>query len=108
MAGLNCGIPSMCGWEIIKSGCDATISISDEYAKRAIRALYFPIKDDERVISGESGAAGLGGLIKCLEVNKFNVLRKHIGINSKSEILFINTEGNTDPESFKSIISRIN
>ena len=105
MAGLNCGIPSKSGWEIIKKGCDAALSISDEYAEKAIRALYFPIKDDKRVISGESGAAGLGGLIKCLEVNKFDTLREHIGLNTKSKILCINTEGNTDPESFKSIIS---
>ena len=30
MAGLNCGIPSKNAWEIIKTGCDAVIKISDE------------------------------------------------------------------------------
>ena len=104
MAGLNCGIPSKSGWEIIKSGCDAALSISDEYTKTAMKTLFYPIKNDKKIISGESGAAGLGGLIKCLD-NKFDDLNSHIGLDSTSRILIFSTEGDTDKDSFNSIIN---
>lgn len=106
MAGLNCGIPSKSAWEIIQEGCDAAISISDRYAERAIKNLYYPKKNDPKIISGESGAAGLAGLMKCMNTKAFNVLRNHVGLNSKSKIMIFNTEGDTDKESFKSIIKK--
>ena len=106
MAGLNCGIPSKSGWEIIKNGCDAVLAISDDYAKEAMRILFFPIKDDKRIISGESGAAGLAGLMKCLDSKKYDDLNKHIGLDSSSRVLVFSTEGDTDKESFNSIINQ--
>ncbi len=106
MAGLNCGIPSKIAWKIIKSGCDACINISDQYVKKAVKSLYYSDKGDPRIISGESGAAGLAGMIKCLEDKSFENLRNHIGLDSKSRILVFNTEGDTDRESFKSLISK--
>lgn len=104
MAGLNCGIPSKSAWEIIKKGCDAVMIINDEDAKTSMRALYNPIKDDAKIISGESGAAGLAGLIKCLKDPALSELKNHIGLSSKSRVLVFNTEGDTDKSSFKSII----
>ena len=104
MAGLNCGIPSKSAWEIIKKGCDAVMTISDEDARNAMRTLYKPKENDKRIISGESGSAGLAGLIKCIKDPGMSKLNEHIGLNSKSRILLFNTEGDTDKESFKSIV----
>ena len=39
MAGLNCGRPSMLAWPIVSTGVDAFISIDDERAREAMRAL---------------------------------------------------------------------
>ena len=100
MAGLNCGIPSKNAWEIIKNGCDAVIKISDEQTKKAMKQFYNPIGNDLKIISGESGAAALGGLI--------NDLKKHLNLNQDSKILLFNTEGDTDPDSFKKIVSEFN
>jgi diaminopropionate ammonia-lyase len=104
MAGLNCGIPSKSAWEIIKNGCDAVMTISDEYTMDAMRTLYNPKENDARIISGESGAAGLAGLIKCIKDPRLSKLNEHIELNSKSRILIFNTEGDTDKESFRSIV----
>lgn len=54
MAGLNCGIPSKNAWEIIKNGCDAVVKISDEEVKSSMKVFYNPIKNDSKIISGES------------------------------------------------------
>ena len=49
MAGLNCGIPSKNAWEIIKNGCDAVITISDEDVKSSMRILYSPKENDPKI-----------------------------------------------------------
>ena len=108
MAGLNCGIPSKNAWEIIKNGCDAVIKISDEQTKKAMKQFYNPIGNDLKIISGESGAAALGGLIKVLDFEQPNDLKKHLNLNQDSKILLFNTEGDTDPDSFKKIVSEFN
>jgi diaminopropionate ammonia-lyase len=105
MAGLNCGIPSKNAWEIIKNGCDAVIKISDSDVSTAMRQFYYPLENDSQIISGESGAAGLAGLIKVLSFEKSNDLKKFLNLNNDSKILLFNTEGNTDPENFQNIIS---
>ena len=104
MAGLNCGIPSKNAWDIIKSGCDASIIISDDYVIKATREYYYPRDNDQRIISGESGAAGLGGLLKSIYDSAFDKLRKHINLNPKSNVLLFNTEGATDINDFNEII----
>ena len=104
MAGLNCGIPSKNGWDIIKNGCDASIRISDDYVIKASRKYYYPNDRDKRIISGESGAAGLAGLLKIISDPTFDKLREHINFSSKSNILLFNTEGATDMHDFNQII----
>ena len=105
MAGLNCGIPSKSAWNIIKNGCDGVVKITDNEVKSAIRLFYNPTGKDSQITSGESGAAGLAGLIKCLNDIKAKNLNKHIDLNKNSRILLFNTEGDTDRDSFLKIIN---
>jgi diaminopropionate ammonia-lyase len=103
MAGLNCGIPSLNAWEIIKNGTDISIKVQDEFAEQAIRELYYGY--DQRIIAGESGVGGLAGFIALMTTDNMQILKEHLGITSKSNILFYNTEGATDLGNFNKIIS---
>ena len=104
MAGLNCGIPSKSAWEIIKRGCDAVLKISDSDVKKAMNRLYYSKNNDPKIISGESGAAGLAGLLKLINNKDLIELKSFLNINSESKILLFNTEGDTDKKNFKKII----
>ncbi len=104
MAGLNCGIPSLTAWDLIKDGADVAIKVRDSLAKRAIRALYYANGTDERVIAGESGAGGLAGFIKIMTTGAMQKVRDHLAISSNSTMLFYNTEGATDLPSYRKII----
>jgi diaminopropionate ammonia-lyase len=104
MAGLNCGMPSLSAWDIIKAGTDISIKIKDEFAERAMRALYYPGGNDPSIIAGESGAGGLAGFMALMEREEMRVLRVKLAINSDTNILFYNTEGATDRDSFNKII----
>lgn len=106
MAGLNCGIPSLSAWEILQATVDAAMEVEDEFAEEAIRKLYFPHHEDPRVISGESGAGGLAGLLALMTDPRFAFLKKALKVSSDTNILVYNTEGNTDPENFEKIISK--
>lgn len=105
MAGLNCGIPSSIAWPILQSGVNVSMRIEDIYSRQAMRMLADPIFNDPAIIAGESGAAGVAAFLAILREKKFKSLIKHLNINATSKILFFNTEGDTDPESFLEIIS---
>jgi diaminopropionate ammonia-lyase len=104
MAGLNCGTPSSGAWDIIKNGTDLSIKVSDDYAERAVRELFFPKGDDPRIISGESGAGGLAGFMALVESPDWESHRKLLRIDQNTRILLVNTEGATDPEMFEKIV----
>jgi len=104
MAGLNCETPSLTAWDLLKNGADYSIKISDEYAKQAMRVLYNPIGNDKRVISGESGASGFAGFLAILHEKEFETIRNDLNLQKDTNILFINTEGDTDKEVFKQIV----
>ncbi len=105
MAGLNCGIPSLTAWEILKASVDAAMEIPDSYAEEGMRKLYNSEADDPRVISGESGVGGYAGLLALLTDDRYAGLKKSLGMHLDSRILVYNTEGNTDPQNFEKIIS---
>lgn len=104
MAGLSCGIPSLSGWSLLKNAVSVSLSIPDERVKDAMSLLYYPLGKDQRVISGESGAAGLAGLLAIFQDPVFDSVLKRLELGPKSRILVFNTEGDTDEESFKKII----
>jgi len=69
-----------------------------------MKLCYYPEKNDERIISGETGASSLGGLLALLYDKKFKGVKEQIGLNETSSVLLINTEGDTDPEFFQSVV----
>jgi len=104
MAGLNCGVPSLSAWPVLRDAVHAFMAIEDHYAEEAMRELYFAEEEDESIISGESGASGLAGLMALCREETFKPIRARMKLSDCS-VLVINTEGDTDPENFKQIIN---
>ncbi len=104
MAGLNCGQPSTLAWPIIRDFAKYYASCPDYVSARGMRILGNPIGDDQRVISGESGAVGLGLLTMLMEKKELKTYRDAMGLDEKSVVLIINTEGNTDPAGYQEIV----
>ena len=104
MAGLACGEPGAISWDIIKNKSDYFVTIEDSSAARGMRVLGAPMRGDPRVISGESGASGMGFLLELLTNSDLAELRKKAGIDRNSRVLLFSTEGDTDPESYKNIV----
>jgi diaminopropionate ammonia-lyase len=99
MAGLNCGRPSIIAWPIVSRGIDAFIAIPDERARQAMRALA-----RMGIVAGETGAAGLAGLIELLTGRESTQQRTALGIKGTSRALIFVTEGATDPASYRQIV----
>ncbi len=104
MAGLACGEPSPIAWDILKDTVDAFVAVPDYIAAKGMRIYATPLAGDPFVISGESGAVTLGALVAILKENGVEALRDFLAIDEESQVLFINTEGNTDPVQFRQII----
>ncbi len=105
MAGLACGEPNTISWKILRDNSDFSVSCDDQVAARGMRILSSPLGTDTRVISGESGAVGLG-LFSILAEKKeeYVELMKELKIDENSRILCISTEGDTDVEGYKNVV----
>ncbi len=104
MAGLACGEPNILSWDILRNHCDAFVSCPDWVSARGMRMLAIPIKGDPVVVSGESGAVGMGLLAAICETDEYKELRDALELNRYSKILMFSTEGNTDPIKFRKIL----
>lgn len=104
MAGLACGEPNPIGWNILRDYSDLFVSCPDWLAAKGMRALGNPLKGDPRIISGESGAVTTGLLLSLLGDENLHEAREALGLNENSQILIFNTEGDTDPEKYRSIV----
>ena len=100
MAGLNCGLPSELVWPVVAASTDVFVGISDQYANLAMRALA-----DEGIVAGESGAAGLGGLLALAEHASAEE-RSRAGLHAEACVLVVNTEGATDPANYEVVVGR--
>ncbi|KGR79184.1 diaminopropionate ammonia-lyase [Ureibacillus manganicus] len=104
MAGLACGEPSSIGWPILRDYADGFISCPDRIAAQGMRILANPLNNDRRVISGESGAAGIGVASEILRRPEYSNLKEQLNLNADSRLLFFSTEGDTDAENYKKIV----
>jgi diaminopropionate ammonia-lyase len=99
MSGLNCGEPSMLAWPIVSQGVDAFAAVEDERAREAMRALA-----RVGVVAGETGAAGLAGLIDLFHGPERERARTHLAVDESTRVLIFITEGATDPEAYARIV----
>lgn len=104
MAGLACGEPCTIGWNILKDYADNFISCPDYTAAVGMRILGNPPKGDERVISGESGAATLGCVAEIMTNENLAWMREKLNLNENSKVLFFSTEGDTDKENYRDVV----
>ncbi len=103
MAGLNAGTPSLVAWPLIRTGMDAFLAIDDGYAEEAMRRLHGGGKDF-RVVAGESGAAGVAGLLALCREPALMDARRQLGLGPTARVLMVNSEGATDPVSYRRIV----
>ncbi|MGB8455703.1 MAG: diaminopropionate ammonia-lyase [Anaerocolumna sp.] len=104
MAGLACGEPATIGWEVLKDYSDNFISCPDYVAAQGMRILGNPLNGDEKIIAGESGAAGFGLISEVLRNPELDWLKKELMIDDNSVLLFFNSEGDTDKENYRRIL----
>ena len=104
MAGLACGEPNIISWDILRNHVTAFVSCPDWVSARGMRMLGRPVKGDPAVISGESGAVGMGLISALMEGDRYKDLREAIGLDRFSQVLMFSTEGDTDPENYRSIV----
>jgi len=96
MAGLACGETSLLAWEILEEGASDFLTVTDQAAFAAMRLLA------PSVVAGESAVAGLAGLLG--GVARPNLARA-LGLDRSSRVLLFGSEGDTDPELYRKIVS---
>lgn len=104
MAGLACGEPNSIGWEILRDYSDGYLSCPDYVSARGMRILASPLRGDNQIISGESGAVGVGVISLLMERDYYKELREKLDLNKNSRVLLISTEGDTDPGKYRNIV----
>jgi Threonine dehydratase len=104
MAGLACGEPNIMAWNILRDYSDVFVSCEDFVAAKGMRLLGNPLADDPRVVSGESGAVTAGLLSVLMKDRACRDLRNALKLNGNSSVLLFSTEGDTNPENYRSIV----
>lgn len=96
MAGLNCGLPSPLVWPLLDRLVGSFVSIGDDALPAAAQALF-----TEGVAAGESGMAGVAGLLAAARAGRLDEL----SLGPASTVLFVVTEGVTDPENYERLLA---
>ena len=104
MAGLACGAPNTVSYEVLKDYADGYLSCPDYVAARGMRIAAAPLGSDPKVVSGESGAVGLGAVSLIAEREEYRDLKEKIGLDENSVVLLISTEGDTDPQKYMDVV----
>ena len=101
MAMLECYEPSLIAWRILSKVADGFMTIEDSAAVAMMNRLAGPGPADKAMVAGESGGAGLAGLMKACANPE---IRTRLGLGSSSSIFLVNSEGATDPDLYRNLV----
>ena len=104
MAGLACGEPNTVSWDILRNHAACFVSCPDWVSARGMRMLGAPVKGDPQVVSGESGAVGMGVVSAVMTDPDYAQLKARLGLTAESRVLLFSTEGDTDPAGYRQIV----
>jgi diaminopropionate ammonia-lyase len=101
MAGLSCGEPSLLAWPLLAAGTHFFMHLDDHAALATMRRLAAGEAGDGPVVGGESGVAGLAGLLAiCGDRDS----ARRLDLDAHARVLVFGTEGDTDAELFERIV----
>ncbi|WP_027169745.1 diaminopropionate ammonia-lyase [Mesorhizobium sp. WSM3224] len=101
MTMLECAEPSLVAWRVLSRVGDAFMTVDEEDAVAVMKRLARPSGHDPAIVSGESGGAGLAGLIRAAGDKP---VRATLGLDTRSRVLVINSEGATDPGRYAELV----
>jgi diaminopropionate ammonia-lyase len=103
MGGMSCGEVSLVPWEILKKSIKFCISLPDNDIARTMKLLGNSSFSDKKIIAGENSAPGVISIIaSCLNKK----IKEKLNLNSKSNILVIGCEGDTDEQMYQQLINQ--
>jgi diaminopropionate ammonia-lyase len=103
MGGMSCGEVSLVPWEILKNSVKFCISLPDDDIAITMKLLGNATFSEEKVVAGENSAPGVISLItSCADVK----VKERLKLNSKSNVLVIGCEGDTDKEMYQKLINQ--
>ncbi|MCX4164217.1 MULTISPECIES: diaminopropionate ammonia-lyase [Paraburkholderia] len=103
MAGLACGATSPLAWRFLAPSVDGFMTVDDDEAIAAMRLIAAGGPRDVPIVGGESGVAGLAGLIALVNHAEW---RERAALDAASRVLLINTEGATAPALYRELVGR--
>jgi diaminopropionate ammonia-lyase len=101
MAGLSCGEPSLVAWPLLAAGTHSFMRIDDDAALATMRRLAAGENGDVPIVGGESGVAGLAGL---LAICSDEQAARRLGLDQHARVLVFGTEGDTDAALYTRIV----
>lgn len=106
MAGLACGEPNPISFDLLKNQAACFASCPDWVSASGMRLLARPDEGDPAIVSGESGAIGMGFIAAVMTEPQYTDLREAVGLDEESVVLMFSTEGATDPENYRRIVDK--
>lgn len=101
MAMLECYEPSLVAWRVLARVADAFMTVDEEDAVAVMNCLARPRGGDPAIVAGESGGAGLAGVVRAATDP---AIRAALRLDETSRVLVVNTEGATDPERYAELV----
>lgn len=106
MAGLNCGEVNPDIFPVLRDYASFYFACADEITEAGMRQYADPSDGDQAIVAGESGAVGLGLLMKLCQDASYAQMKQALGLDENSVVLLFNTEGATDPEDYLRVVGR--
>jgi diaminopropionate ammonia-lyase len=76
------------------------VAVDDEPSREAMR-----LAARTGIVSGETGAAGLGGLLQLVHSGDGGEARRLLDVNEDTRVLVFNSEGATDPDAYRRVVT---
>ena len=104
MGGMSCGEVSLVPWQILKNSVKYCISLPDDNISKTMRLLGNASFSNEGIIAGENSVPGVISLVASCKNKK---IKDQMKLDSKSNVLLIGCEGDTDEEMYQKLISQL-